>query len=179
RTNSNNENSDDPADSPDNDNPDDPDEEYEPIARSNNFPNKAYHMWSYTKRVSTRTSLSTEKQKEVVKEGAEVDKEKQKEVSKERAEVDKEKQKEVGKKEAEIDKGKQKEIVEPYRNLSLISEGKTSRVPNYQESNISVSDVNYQDSNADDTEIIETLANTEIFLQCLLELEEPEEQEKE
>ncbi|CAG8811502.1 12037_t:CDS:2, partial [Racocetra persica] len=88
---SNNENSDDLADSSDNDNPDDPDEEYEPIAGPSNFPNKAYHTRSCTKRVP---SLFT--------------------------------------------------------NLNI-----------------------------DDTEIIETFANTEIFLQCLLEPEEPENQEEE
>ncbi|CAG8837541.1 7727_t:CDS:1, partial [Racocetra persica] len=56
RTNSNNENSDNPVNSSDNNNPDDHDEEYEPIARPSNFLNKAYHMRSCTKRVS---SLST------------------------------------------------------------------------------------------------------------------------
>ncbi|CAG8638502.1 27885_t:CDS:2, partial [Racocetra persica] len=102
-------------------------------------------------------------QKKVGKEKAEVDKEKQKEVSEEGAKVDKEKQKEVGEEGAEINKGKQKEIV----------------VPSRQESNISASDVNYQDPNIDDTEIIETFANTKIFLQRLLESEEPEDQKEE
>ncbi|CAG8813760.1 3022_t:CDS:2, partial [Racocetra persica] len=110
RTDSSNKNSNDLANSLDNNNLDDPDEEYEPIVRPSNFLNKAYHMQSCTKRVLTRTSLSTEKQKEVGKEEAKVDKEKQKEVGKKGAEVDKKKQKKVGKKEAEIDKEKQKKI---------------------------------------------------------------------
>ncbi|CAG8836533.1 1797_t:CDS:2, partial [Racocetra persica] len=94
------------------------------------------------------------KQKEVGKEEAEADKEKQKEVGKEEAEVDKKKQKKVDKEGAAIDKGKQKEIVDI------------------------TSDVNYQDFNVDDTKIIETLANTEIFLQHLLEPEKLEDQEE-
>ncbi|CAG8801556.1 10022_t:CDS:2, partial [Racocetra persica] len=109
------------------------------------------------------------KQKEVGEEGAKVDKEKQKEVGKEEAEVDKKKQKDVGEEGAQTDKGKQKEIVEEV----------TSRVSSHQEFNISASDINYQDPNIDDIKIIKTLTNTEIFLQCLLEQEEPEDQEKE
>ncbi|CAG8729055.1 9841_t:CDS:2, partial [Racocetra fulgida] len=106
------------------------------------------------------------------KEEAKINKGKQKEVGEEGAEIDNEMQKEVSKEETEIDKRKQKEI-----NLSLISEEETSRILSCQESNISTSDINNQDPNIDDNKIIEILANTEIFLQHLLELEKLEELE--
>ncbi|CAG8690909.1 13627_t:CDS:2, partial [Racocetra persica] len=155
RTDSNNKNFDDSANSLDNNNSDNPDKEYNPIARSSNFLNK---------------------QKEVDKKGAKINKEKQKKVSK---------------KEAKIDKVKQRKIVDKYQltfkknyllvsiNPCLILEEETSKVSSHQKSNISAFDINYQDPNADDTEIIETLANTEIFLQYILEPKELEDQKKE